>query len=158
MKAYAVALALVVIIGFSVIGIIIYNAFPHDSRKRWVVLHTNNMSEADISPADTINGPAVIAGHFAGKADPQDSTIPLADVYVCVSRNKSDSSKTDTILLLDTRRLNGSGDLRRPEYYSTGVKPSKKLNECRVLIPEKRIKRITAYKYKYARVELITDD
>jgi hypothetical protein len=158
MKAYAIALALIVIIGFSMVGWIIYSAFPHDSRKVRFVLHTSAMSEADSGVLDPFNGPAVIAAHFAGKSDEANKSTPLADVFVCACRDKLDTSKTDTVLLLDTRLLHGSGDLDKPDYYWTGVKPAKKLNECRVLIPEGLVKKLGGYKYRYGRVELITDD
>jgi len=158
MKAYAIALALIVIIGFSAVGIIIYSAFHHDSKKVWFVLHTNNMNEADGSTLDSLNGPAVIAAHFAGKSSDNNKSTPLADIFICVSRNNADTSKTDTILLLDTRLLHGSGDLDKPENFWTGVKPSKKLKECRVLIPEGLIKSVGSYKYRYGMVQLVTDD
>jgi hypothetical protein len=158
MKACAIALALIVIIGFSVIGIIIYSAFPHDSKKVWFILHTNNMLEADSSAGDSVAGPVLIAGYFTGKRGLPNVAVPAADVYICVSRNKLDTSKKDTALLLDTRLLNGSGELAHPEYYGVGVKPAKKLKECQVMIPENLIKKLRNYKYRYGMVQLITDD
>ena len=158
MKAYAIALALIVIIGFSVIGWIICSAFPHDSKKVWFILHTDNLSQEDSSEGDSVAGPALIAGYFTGKRDPPNVAVPTANVYICVSSTKLDTSKKDTALLLDTRLLNGSGDVAHPEYYGVGVKPAKKLKECQVLIPENLIKKIRNYKYRYRMVQLITDD
>jgi hypothetical protein len=158
MKAYAIALALIVIIGFSAVGIIIYSAFHHDSKKVWFVLHTNHMREADSSAADTAEGPSVIAAYFVDKSKADDKSIPLADIFVCASVDKADRSKTDTVLLLDTLLLNGSDGLDHPEKYWTQVKSAKKLNECRIRIPESLVKMVSTYKYRYGRVELIMED
>ncbi|HZY39655.1 MAG TPA: hypothetical protein VFE53_23530 [Mucilaginibacter sp.] len=158
MKACAVALALIVIIGFSVIGMVIYSAFPHDSKKAWFILHTDKMSEADSSAADTAEGPSVIATYFADRGKPGDSSISAADIFICASVDKADRSKTDTVLLLDTRLLNGSEGLDHPEKYWTQVKSARKLKECGIRIPENLVKKVRTYKYRYGRVALMMED
>jgi len=158
MKGYAIALVIIVIAGFSFIGLIIYRNFPHDSKKVSFVLNTANMIEAESRAVDSTMGPAVVAGYFGDKSDDLNNAIPRTDVFVCVSVNQSDSSKTDTVLLLDTRLLNGSGNLDAPEKYWTQIKPAKRLSKCRVLIPESLIKKLRTYKYRYGKVELVMED
>ena len=136
---------------------IIGGAFPPRESKTAIYLNTKNMKEADNSIIDSTMGPAVIEAYPAIKSNTINNGMPWADIFVCVKVNGTDTSKTDTILLLDTRtgKNNDLGDVTK---YWTGIKPAPRLNKCWILIPENLAKRFQTYPYKYCDVRLITDD
>ena len=161
MKAYFIVLVIIVVGGFTFIGLVIFNIskdFPQESKEVPSVLNTENMTEVDKRNADSTMRPAVIAMYPAGKSNAFNNGTSWADVFVCGLPNQLDTSKTDTILLLDTRtgkKLDNLGDVT---IYWTNVEPAKKLKECRILIPKSQVKKFKAYPYKYCNVQLVTDD
>jgi hypothetical protein len=157
MKVYFIALIVIVVAGFSFIGLAIFKGVPQESKKA-VLLNTLEMTEANSNSADSTMSPAVIAVYLAGKSNAINNGAPWADAFVCVKSNRLDTSKTDTILLLDTRTGNENGNLGDVTKYWTGVKPALKLNECRISIPESLVKKFKNYQYKYCNVQLVTDD
>ena len=157
MRGFAIALVLIVVAGFSFIGLIIGGAFPQHESKIAIYLNTKNMQEADNRIIDSTMGPAVIEAYPAIKSNAINNGVPWTDMFVCVKVNSTDTSKTDTILLLDTR-TGINDDLSDVTKYWTGIKPAPRLNQCRILIPEKLAKRVQTYPYKYCDVRLITDD
>jgi hypothetical protein len=158
MKLQFAILVIVVLAGFLLIGRIIFGRSGQESKKALVILNTRYMTEADNSVVDLTMGPTVAGIYLAGKEEATNNTAPQADAFVCVSTNKSDSTKTDTIILLDTQLRHSDKDADKPAKFCPSVKPAKKLNECRVLIPEKLLKRFETYKYKYGNIILVTDD
>ena len=157
MKLQIAVLAIVVLAGFSFIGAIIFRSSRGES-KAFFILNTRSMSEADSSVVDSTWGPVVNDIYLAGKQQSAGNVIPLADAFVCLSPNKSDLTKADTILLLDIQSQISDKDAENPAKFWTGVRPAKKLNACRVLIPEGMLKKFKTYKYKYGKVTLMTDD
>jgi len=156
MKVYFIALIVIVVAGFSFIGLIIYNAFPHPPQPVVFYLNTGGMIEADNTVVDSTNGPTIIHSYPCKKNSNTSSGVPWADLFLCRSVKK-DTLHPDTVLILDTRLQHTNGDFERDDFW-TGVKPTIKLNACRVLLPENEIKRLIKYKYKYGQVFLITDD
>ena len=157
MKLQIAVLVIVVLAGFSFIGAIIFRSSRGES-KALVILDTRSMTEAGSSVVDSTWGPTVHNIYLAGKRQGAGNVIPLADAFVCLSPNKSDSTKADTILLLDIQSQTSDKDAENPTKFWTGVRPAKKLNVCRVLIPDGMLKNFKTYKYKYGKVTLITDD
>jgi hypothetical protein len=159
MKLQFAVLVIVVLAGFLFIGRIIFGRSWKESKKVMVILGTSHMTEADNSVVDSAMSGLVVASiYLAGKEQNTNNAVPLADAFVCVSHNNSDSSKTDTTLLLDTQLQHSNEDIGNPTKFETEIRPAKKLSECRVLIPEELVKRLKTYKYKYSDLVLVTDD
>ena len=158
MKAYAIALAIIVAGGFIFIGLVISGNFRQEAKEAPSVLNTESMREVDKRNADSTMRPAVIAIYLAGKSNASSNGTPWADVFVCATANRLDTLKTDTILLLDTRTGKNFGNLGDVAKYWIEIKSAKKLNQCRILIPENEVKKLKTYPYWYCNVQLVTDD
>jgi hypothetical protein len=144
---------------FALIGVILIAAcdsFYKESSYKIVQLDTKDMVEADDSLMDERNGPAALYAYLSkeNQSSATDS-IPYVDVFVCRS-HKRDSIAGDTIIILD-RELKPAVPLTGNEYW-TGELPAVKRNACKITIPAGQLRVLRKYKYKYARVTLITDD
>lgn len=160
MKLYVVVFILVVVAGFSLIGLIVCHSFsilPQHELKTEVYLNTKNMIEVDNVVVNSATNPVIIAAYPANHKNIVDNKIPWADLFVCVKANKLDSLKMDTLLLLDTHTVNYS-DLGEVTKYWAEIKPAAMLNGCTILVPGSQIKTLTRYPYNYCRVQLVTDD
>lgn len=160
-KGYVILLIIVVAAGFSFIGIILF----HDpvivkQRSEIVFLDIANLKEASDSIIDSQKGPAVDRIFPAGHQNSKKDTVPWVDVYLCHSFSKADSLSGDTlILILDTEIDNSLYKIKYPdEYWVYLKKKTRKYTKCRIMISPEQLAIIKNAKYKFANVELITDD
>ena len=160
MKIQIILLALTVVIGFTGIWAIFYFGFGIPYVKyETVYLNTANMHEAGHNIVDSTAGPSLINIFYYDKSNTLKSTVPWADVYVCVSYHAKDTTKIDTIIVLDTNTSFKNEHLKYSmDAYWTGLRAAKKLTACKVAIPANKISVFKKYQYKYAKVTLITDD
>ena len=138
-------------------GVIFVEYLNNYYLKKVVWLDTNQMKQADISSADSINGLAVVSVYYCHQTQSANDTIPWADVFVCINRHPIARSKTDTILLLDTA-LKKVSEPNNPGIYSAVLRKARRLPKCKILIPNKEARMLKGSRYKYVGVTLVTDD
>ncbi len=122
-----------------------------------VNLNTEKMTEADSSVIDTsMMGPGLIAAYLHDTTKrAKNDTIPAVDVFICIS-HKRDTALGDTIVIFDTQ-LRGKIPISVTNYW-TNLHYTKNWKNCEVPISAEGLSVIKKYKYKYARVMLVTDD
>lgn len=157
MRTLTTIFIIVVATPFIIIGILVFKGCSYTYFRNQVYLNTSKMQEANYDVADSIAGPALISAYYCHKTIAKKDTVPWADVFVCQSSNKKDSLKVDTIILLDTN-LRNENEPKNPYNYWTGVREARKFSACKISITKDQIPLFRKYKYKYARVILVTDD
>lgn len=158
MKGYWILLMLVVVGGFSFIGLVIFLGVGSEKTGP-VYLNTGNMIEAGKEIVDSTMGPALISIYYCNEENIISDTIPWADAYVCQIYNKKDTLHIDTAVILDIRTSKKSHRLKYSlNSYWTGLKEARSFKACRIMIPEDQRLKFKKYLYKYAGVTLWTDD
>ncbi|QEM07916.1 hypothetical protein DIU31_032060 [Mucilaginibacter rubeus] len=122
-----------------------------------ISLNTAQMIEADSSVIDTsFNGPGILAAYLHDTTKrSQNDTIPAVDVFICKS-HKRDTALGDTIVIFDTQ-LRGEIPASITNYW-TNLHYTKNWRNCEVAVSANELSTIKKYKYKYAKVTLVTDD
>jgi hypothetical protein len=159
MKNYWIAFVLIVSLGLTGLVAIIYKCFiqkPESEIPRLYYLPTDSMREAGNKIADSAGMFSIFPGDQIEKAN---NSIPRADLFVCKTFSRRDSLTGDTlIVLLDVKLPSFLYAQQHPLNFGTKLTPASKLKQCRVFIPPSLFNKIKHCRYKYANVELITDD
>jgi hypothetical protein len=163
-KAYVILLGTIVVIGFGFIGLILFHD-PVLVKARFnatpvvICLNLDSMKEASDSVIRTFDGPAVCDIYPARHQNDNNDIIPWADAYLCHTFSKADSSSGDTlVLLLDTKINSRLYRVKYPSEYWTGLKKASKFRKCRIMLTREQLTDIRNARYKFASVQLITDD
>jgi hypothetical protein len=158
MRNYWIAFIVIMVFCLSGFGTIIYKCFIEAPKPLVVYLNVDSLKEAgNLIITDT---PDIVAVYPSNHKNTINDTIPCADVYVCKSYNKIDSLSGDTaVMVLD---INTRLDLKDiifadksiRNYFQAGIRGSKKINRCRILVPQNQVD-IKKYRYKLGDVKLI---
>ena len=118
-------------------------------------LTTSEMTEADSTGLFTSFDSVVMVRCVEAFIIPSDvkepSPIPLANIYKCITE------KNDTVLLLDTELRDAKADPVN-EILGIELKPSKKINACKVNVDSTSVSRLRKYKYKYGTLTFVRED
>jgi len=158
MKVYWALLILVVVVGFSFIGLMIYSGVPHEKTET-IYLNATNTKGAYEQVLDSTKFLNLISIYYCNKANKLNNPVPWADIYVCQVLNKRDTSKADTVLILDSRTDEKGYNLKYSiESYEIELKETRTFKTCKIVIPENQKAKFRRYHYKYAEVTLVNDD
>ncbi|MEN0055739.1 MAG: hypothetical protein AAGC65_18820 [Mucilaginibacter sp.] len=122
-----------------------------------IYLNTQKMQESDKNIGDSEMELAFISAYFCHKNNVNSAAEPWADLFICSVQHKG-SQLVDTILVLDTNLRKDGKNIIDDNRFSLALRNAKKLNNCKVLAPEKWRILFNRYKYKYASVTIATDD
>ena len=158
MKKYWILFIVIVSIGVTGFGTIIFKCFIQKPQLKLYYLNIDSLREASDGVTDSTNRLSIVGIFPSQTRNIGNEAIPWADVYVCKSFNKKDSLSGDTaIILIDVTTKGYSKNTENVDHYRPDIIAEKKHNKCKVLIPANQIDSLKKFRYKFGNVKLIDD-